>query len=280
MSRSVFADFTAHYDAGDVLFSSGDAGTTVFVVQSGSIELVRDDEGGSSAVYALMEKGDFFGEMSLLAGTPRSFTARAAEASDVIEISPALFDRMIRGNIEIAVRMLRKLSARLSTMEQRLAQFRAQPRSSPAPPAPIPAGGAQRSARPAATPPPRPAPAIAKEPGQGNGTVVEPHYLVETSRHEVFTLPPGTACVGRFDPVTGTRPEVDLTLLDLKRSVSRRHAVITIDDGGCLVTEEVGALNGTTVNGTKLTPGEPVPVQDGDEVAFGSVVLTFQSAAP
>ena len=38
--------------------------------------------------------------------------------------------------------------------------------------------------------------------------------------------------MGRFDPVTEMRPEVDLTSLDLKRSVSRRHArLIRTDDG-------------------------------------------------
>jgi len=81
--------------------------------------------------------------------------------------------------------------------------------------------------------------------------------------------------VGRFDPVTGTRPEVDLTLLDLKRSVSRRHALVSSDSEGYLVSEEVGALNGTSVNDRPLRPGEPVRLHDGDRLGFGGVVLLF-----
>ncbi len=84
--------------------------------------------------------------------------------------------------------------------------------------------------------------------------------------------------VGRYDPVTEMRPDVDLTQLDLKRSVSRRHAMLTDTGDGFTITEEVGALNGTSVNGSKLVTGKPHPLQEGDVLSFGMVKLIFRAA--
>jgi pSer/pThr/pTyr-binding forkhead associated (FHA) protein len=83
--------------------------------------------------------------------------------------------------------------------------------------------------------------------------------------------------IGRFDPVTELMPDVDLTQVDLKRSVSRRHARLVRATDGFTLTEEVGALNGTFVNGNKLVTGRPHPLQDGDKVAFGMVKLVFRA---
>jgi pSer/pThr/pTyr-binding forkhead associated (FHA) protein len=90
-------------------------------------------------------------------------------------------------------------------------------------------------------------------------------------------LDPAETMIGRYDPVTELKPDVDLTELDLKRSVSRRHARIVDSEEGLVVIEEVGALNGTFVNGTRLTAGEPHPVEDGDRVGFGMVKLVFRT---
>jgi len=79
--------------------------------------------------------------------------------------------------------------------------------------------------------------------------------------------------------VTGTRPEVDLTQVDINRSVSRRHARIVLKDGVFLLFEEVGALNGTFVNGQRLAVGTPTPVVSGDKLGLGMVSLIFKAAA-
>jgi pSer/pThr/pTyr-binding forkhead associated (FHA) protein len=47
-------------------------------------------------------------------------------------------------------------------------------------------------------------------------------------------------------------------------------------DGGFAVTEEVGALNGTFVNGNRVDTGVPQPIRDGDKVSFGMVRLVFR----
>ncbi|MGA7613566.1 MAG: cyclic nucleotide-binding domain-containing protein [Thermoanaerobaculia bacterium] len=84
--------------------------------------------------------------------------------------------------------------------------------------------------------------------------------------------------VGRFDPSTGIRPVIDLGEADTDRSISRRHAKITRSDGKFLIVEEVGTSNGTFVNGTRLQPGVPVEIHNGDEVTFGRLKTKFQLA--
>jgi pSer/pThr/pTyr-binding forkhead associated (FHA) protein len=76
--------------------------------------------------------------------------------------------------------------------------------------------------------------------------------------------------------VTEIQPEIDLTEIDTKRSVSRRHARMTLRDGAWYVAEEVGALNGTFVNGTRLLPGRGAPLSPGDIVSAGMVRLIFR----
>ena len=83
--------------------------------------------------------------------------------------------------------------------------------------------------------------------------------------------------IGRYDPVTNQKPDVDLTSVDLKRSVSRRHARVVSTADGYFVSEEVGALNGTFVNGSKLVTGRAHPITDGDRISLGMVKLVFHT---
>ena len=94
---------------------------------------------------------------------------------------------------------------------------------------------------------------------------------------EFFLNREGDTLVGRSDPVTGITPDVDLTPLDAQRSTSRRHAKLYQMSDRYYVMEEIGVMNGTYVNGTRLTTGVPAPVSNGDVLKFGLVSLTFQA---
>jgi hypothetical protein len=337
---SSFQTLIVTFGAGERIFTEGEVGTTMFIVQSGRIRLFHQADGKTTEI-AEMEKGDFFGEMSLLEGTARNISAEAIEPVELIEINSTTFDRMIRGNIEIAVRLLRKLSGRLQKAETLLATRLAlapppppaavappQPRpappipaSAPSRPSPIPAAGPQARREPVSTTVATPAGAPAARPGPvhapaapatrqapsmeslaqslrapgipagGAGPVPsvttrsaapprEPAgpgaRLVSESGESTFPIAGKEATLGRYDPVTETQPEVDLTLVDTKRSVSRRHAKIVARDGEYFLTEEVGALNGTFVNGTKLVAGKPAALKNGDQINLGTVRLVFR----
>src|SRR5208282_4596589 len=72
-----------------------------------------------------------------------------------------------------------------------------------------------------------------------------------------FPLEEGNNLVGRWDPETGSFPEVDLDADDPEAKISRKHALIRID-GGKITIEDIGSLNGTYVNRQpRLSPGSP-----------------------
>jgi CRP-like cAMP-binding protein len=190
--------------------------------------------------------------MSILEGLPRNTSAEAIDDTELIEINSTTFDKMIKGNIEIAIRLLRKLSIKLRAAEQKIEELRV---AGPAAPAPLKATVAPSA-----------------QPTRG---VTEGLRLVAPDDGVAYSLKEPETLIGRYDPVTELKPDVDLTDLDLKRSVSRRHARIVRNGSGYSVVEEVGALNGTFVNGTKLETGEPHPLKEGDELAVGMVKLFF-----
>jgi hypothetical protein len=266
-------DFVVRYKSGDLIYKEGDAGSEMFIVQSGAVEIARN-LAGKNHVVAVMEKGDFFGEMSILEGCARTASARAVEDSELIEITSAVFDRMIRGNIEIAVRMLRKLSSRLQEANRKVEDVVAA--SGPEAPPPVaPERAAPVAATPRPTVPVRPVvPPSAALPEGVLGT------LVLGEGEQVFPIRADVCLIGRYDPVTGTRPEIDLTAFDTNRSVSRRHAKLVAKGSDWFLSEEVGALNGTFLNGKRLTPGKAEPVRSGDTLALGMVLLKFQGRTP
>jgi len=249
-----FQNFVVRYGAGERIFSEGDLGTTMYIVQTGKVRLFRVVD-GAKRIHGLMEKGDFFGEMSILEGLPRITAAEAAEDSELIEINSMTFDKMIKGNIEIAIRMLRKLSLRLREAERRLESAQS-------------AGATLHGA-------PRVAVRPAAKPVRAAGT--GPRLQCENAEGPEFCLESADTLIGRFDPVTEMKPDIDLTQVDLKRSVSRRHARIVSTSEGFSIVEEVGALNGTFVNGQKVLTGRPQAIADGDLLAFGTVRLVFRA---
>jgi pSer/pThr/pTyr-binding forkhead associated (FHA) protein len=90
-----------------------------------------------------------------------------------------------------------------------------------------------------------------------------------------FVLDQAVMQVGRWDPDGGDFPEVDLTNDDSEAKISRRHARILNRDGQFFI-EDTGSLNGTFVNrGTRLSPGEPHAVRDGDEIILGKTFFKF-----
>ena len=254
MAKNPLQNFVVRYTSGQAVFEEGDVGATMYIVQSGRVRLFREVE-GARTVLGELEKGDFFGEMSILEGLPRSSSAEASEDSDLIEINSSTFDKMIRSNIEIAIRMLRKLSIRLRESERLLSENAA-----------VQVAATARAATASSNPRSHGAP----EKVTG--------VRLESAENGVnFALDGTETLIGRYDPVTEQSPDIDLTDLDLKRSVSRSHARIRKGATGYTLIEEVGALNGTFVNGVKIDTGRPHPIDDGDELGIGMVKIVFHS---
>lgn len=115
----LFQRFGREFPAGTTLFREGEPGREMFVVQSGTVQIskrVRDVE----KVLGRLGAGEFFGEMALLNAKPRNASATVVEDAKLLVIDPKTFEAMIRGNIEIAVRLVRKLAQRLEDANEQI----------------------------------------------------------------------------------------------------------------------------------------------------------------
>jgi len=81
----------------------------------------------------------------------------------------------------------------------------------------------------------------------------------------VFAVAKPTMTVGRVEPGSKDRPDLDLSADD---AVSRRHAELRTRDNGTYLVD-LGSTNGTLVNGDPLAPGEEHRLADGDVIQMG-----------
>lgn len=115
----LFQRFGKEFPAGTVLFREGEPGGEMYVVQQGRVTISKR-VGEVEKILSSLGAGEFLGEMSILNNRPRSATATCAEASRLLVIDPKTFEAMIRGNAEIAIRMIKKLAARLSEANEQI----------------------------------------------------------------------------------------------------------------------------------------------------------------
>lgn len=93
-----------------------------------------------------------------------------------------------------------------------------------------------------------------------------------------FEIEEGDNLVGRWDPESGSFPEIDLEQVDEDAKVSRKHCII--DKSGDQITiEDIGSLNGTFINKShRLNEGEKYLLKEGDEVMIGKIVVRFENS--
>lgn len=104
------------FPAGEVLFREGDPGTEMFVIQGGRVRISKRVAGGEMPI-AILGRGEFLGEMAILNNKPRSATATVIEDATCLVIDAKTLESMISKNTEIAVRLVKKLAARLDAAD-------------------------------------------------------------------------------------------------------------------------------------------------------------------
>jgi CRP-like cAMP-binding protein len=249
--KKASSNFTVEFQAQEFIFKEGDLGTEMYIIQEGRVEILKQIEGELKQL-AVFDKGDFFGEMSLLEDLPRTASARCLDEARLLQINGSTFDQMLRSNPEIAVRMMRKLSRRLRETDELLER-----------------GGSRDPSSAAMEVVSQRAPA---KKAQGSQRMFHPE-----SGREFFLSAGSETTVGRQDPVTGINPDIDLNEVDTQRSTSRRHAKVYRRGSKFFISEEIGTTNGTFINGTRVETGVPFEIHDGDEVQFGLVKMQFKS---
>ena len=102
------------FDSGQSIVERGDPGDAMYIMLSGVAEV---DVGGR---YHRLQRGDFFGEMAVLAGKPREATVKAVEPLEALRIPGEEFQTFLSSNPQIAGGMLKSLVERLREVQDRL----------------------------------------------------------------------------------------------------------------------------------------------------------------
>ena len=98
---------------GEVIFHLGDPGDALFIVTSGAVKISLPSEGGDEAIFAILRPGDFFGELALLDGAPRSTTAAALEPTETLVLPRDRFRDLVASEPAIRDALLAALAREL-----------------------------------------------------------------------------------------------------------------------------------------------------------------------
>jgi signal transduction histidine kinase len=102
------------FDRGDVVFNEGEPGDCMYLVVEGSVRISKLGRGGKQEALSVIQPGNFFGEMALIDGQPRSASATAAESTILGCINAASFARILESSShDLHMNFLRSVVERL-----------------------------------------------------------------------------------------------------------------------------------------------------------------------
>ncbi len=89
------------YDEGDIIVTEGEEGSSLFLIVGGTVKVFTRTDDGKNIALAELGPGDFFGEVSLLTGRPRTATITARTEVTAIELDRASIDRVANDHPEV-----------------------------------------------------------------------------------------------------------------------------------------------------------------------------------
>jgi CRP/FNR family transcriptional regulator, cyclic AMP receptor protein len=111
-----------HVPAPTALFNAGDAGDAMYLIEEGRVRISVRDHDGTQITLAELGGGDFFGEMALIDGRPRSADATVLADARLAVISRADFLALVGRHPEVALKMLSATTDRLRHTDELLRQ--------------------------------------------------------------------------------------------------------------------------------------------------------------
>jgi len=100
------------YAPGEVIFNQGDEGSSLFVIEEGAVDICYG-EGAGNVTLATLFNGQYFGELSLFDGAPRSATATAVKPTHVIRLDRDDLVDFVHKNPAAALRIIEEMGDRL-----------------------------------------------------------------------------------------------------------------------------------------------------------------------
>ena len=106
----------------EVIFNEGEVGDALYIVLQGRVRIATTDSFGRERVLAFYGPGEFFGDIAVLTGAPRSATATASADARLLQLRKDDFDVLVATNVEIMRAMMRVMVDRQAAMNTRLTQ--------------------------------------------------------------------------------------------------------------------------------------------------------------
>ena len=115
---SMFERFAVNFQPGDIIFCEYEPGDNFYLIQSGRVQIVKILGNIEKNIDILMP-GEIFGEMAILEEAPRSATAVALDKVKALEFNRANFEVLMKGNPQIALKLLKLLTKRIYDQKRR-----------------------------------------------------------------------------------------------------------------------------------------------------------------
>ena len=106
-----------HLEEGEVIFREGDRGDLLYLVGEGSVKISKSGRGGEQETLSFIQPGNFFGEMVLLDGEPRSAMATAVGSTLLGTVDEPTFQRILElAPSRLHMNFLRSVTERLRSV--------------------------------------------------------------------------------------------------------------------------------------------------------------------
>jgi len=115
------------YSAGEYIFREGECGKEMYIILSGKVDVLKGNQATGEKRIISLGAGDFFGEMSLFEGLPRSASVFTLGEVAVIVITENNFEDVILSDPSIAKRLIASLCARIRHLDVKLVEKNALP---------------------------------------------------------------------------------------------------------------------------------------------------------
>lgn len=108
------------YRRGEIIVEQGRKSDALFILLSGRARVITADARGREVILAVLEPGDYLGEMSLIDGEPHSATVRAEVQTDVLVLGRVEFGACLPESSSLSYAILRGLVARLRNADRQI----------------------------------------------------------------------------------------------------------------------------------------------------------------
>ena len=107
-----------HFEKNDIVFQKDDPGQSLFIIETGQVRIYMPGVQGTDLTLTVMGPGEFFGDLSLLDGRPRSASASAIVETILLTIERNDFTSLIRARPDAALAILAEISKRVRETDQ------------------------------------------------------------------------------------------------------------------------------------------------------------------